>query len=144
MIRMSVRDTELAGYLVPHGAYVLIDEYAMHHRPDYFSDPQTFDPSRFTPENENLLPKFAYLPFGTGPRVCIGQHFALMEAQLVLASLNQRVQFELEQDRSVKPKAELTLHTDGSIPAIVHHRSKTTADTLNVIGSKEDRRLITT
>lgn len=123
MIRMSVRESELGGYKVPNGAYVLIDEYAMHHRPDYFSSPQVFDPARFTAENENLLPKYAYLPFGTGPRVCIGQHFALMEAQLVLAILNQRVEFKLEQDRPVKPKAELTLHTDAAIPAIVRSRS---------------------
>lgn len=82
---------------------MLIDEYAMHHRPDYFSSPQVFDPARFTADTESLLPRFAYLPFGTGPRVCIGQHFALMEAQLVLAILNERVEFELEQDRPVRP-----------------------------------------
>ena len=127
MIRMSVRDTELGGYMVPRGAYVLIDEYAMHHRPDYFNDPQIFDPARFTTENESRLPRFAYLPFGTGPRVCIGQHFALMEAQLALAILNQRVEFRLEQDRPVKPKAELTLHTDGTIPAAVFYRSRSDA-----------------
>jgi cytochrome P450 len=131
IIRMAARDTDLSGYEVPKGAYVLIDEYAMHHRPDYFSTPQVYDPARFTVENESLLPKCAYLPFGTGPRVCIGQHFALMEAQLVLAILNQRVEFELEQERSVKPKAELTLHTDGAIPAIVHyHRQHRTASTI--------------
>ncbi len=124
MIRMAARDTELGGYKVPGGAYVLIDEYAMHHKPDYFSKPQVFDPARFTAKNENLLPKFAYLPFGTGPRVCIGLHFALMEAQLVLGILNQRVEFELEQDQPVKPKAELTLHTDGAIPAIVRCRNR--------------------
>lgn len=129
MIRMAARDTDLGGYRVPKGAYVLIDEYAMHHRPDYFSNPQVFDPARFTAENESLLPKHAYLPFGTGPRVCIGQHFALMEAQLVLAILNQRVEFELEQDQPVKPKAELTLHTEGPMPASVHHRSSSFKET---------------
>lgn len=123
MVRMAVRDTELGGYKVPRGAYVLIDAYAMHHRPDYFSNPQVFDPARFTPESENMLAKFAYLPFGTGQRVCIGQHFALMEAQLVLAILNQRVELELAQDRPVKPKAELTLHTDGPIAAVVRTRN---------------------
>lgn len=123
MIRMAARDTELGGYRVPKGAYVLIDEYAMHHHPNCFSNPQVFDPARFTAENESLLPKYAYFPFGTGPRVCIGQHFALMEAQLVLAILNQCVEFELEQDRSVGLKPELTLHTDGPIPAILQHRN---------------------
>jgi cytochrome P450 len=122
MIRMSTRNTELGGYKVPKRAFVLIDEYAMHHRPDYFKDPHIFDPARFTPENEAELPRFAYLPFGTGPRVCIGQHFALMEAQLVLAILNQRAEFQLEQVRTVRPKAELTLHTDRGIPASVHLR----------------------
>lgn len=122
MIRMAVRDTTLGGYHVPRGAFVLLDAYAMHHRPDYFADPQLYDPQRFTAENEDALPRYAYLPFGTGPRVCIGQHFALMEAQLVLAVLTERVELTLGSDKAVQPRAELTLRTSGPVAAVVHRR----------------------
>jgi cytochrome P450 len=144
MIRMAVRDTTLGGYRVPNGAFVLIDAYAMHHRPDYFPNPHMFDPARFTPENEAQLPRFAYLPFGTGPRVCIGQHFALMEAQLVLGILIQRVEFKLELSKPIRPKAELTLRTNGPMPATVHRRSRISSDPSMALGSKINRRVITT
>lgn len=142
MIRMAVQDTTLGGYRVPKGAFVLIDAYAMHHRPDYFTRPHVFDPNRFTPENEGQLPRFAYLPFGTGPRVCIGQHFALMEAQLVLAILVQHVEFHLQLKQPVRPKAELTLRTNGPVPAIVHHRGDPSSDRLSPTGRARTTELI--
>lgn len=127
MIRMAVRDTTIGGYRVPEGAIVLLDAYAMHHRPDYFPRPEQFNPQRFTAENESRLPRYAFLPFGTGPRVCIGQHFALMEAQLILATLAQKVQLEMESAQPVKVKAELTLRPSGPVRARVQHRTKRVA-----------------
>jgi cytochrome P450 len=58
---------------------VAISPYTLHRNPAYFPDPERFDPDRWTPENEATIPRYAYLPFGAGPHVCIGNHFALME-----------------------------------------------------------------
>lgn len=142
LIRMAMRDTTLGGYSIPKGAFVLIDAYAMHHRPDYFPNPQLFSPERFTLENESLLPRYGYLPFGTGPRVCIGQHFALMEAQLVLAVLAQRVELELRSEKTVRPKAELTLRTDGPVLTIVHHRGMDKSNLFSVTKASQFAELL--
>ncbi len=97
----------------------------MHHRPDYFPDPEAFRPERFAPEQEKNLPRSAYIPFGGGPRICIGNHFALMEAQLLLATLAQRVTFELAPNQSLEldPNKSLTIRTKNTIKMIVHRRS---------------------
>lgn len=124
IIRMAVRDTTLGGYRVPSGAIVLLDAYAMHHRPDYFPHPAKFDPERFTPQNENSIPRFAYLPFGTGPRVCIGRHFAVMEANLILSILVQHIHFERAFTYPIKPHAELTLRPGTPITEVIRFRDK--------------------
>ena len=89
----------------------------MHRRADYFADPERFDPDRFAPEREKQLPRGAYLPFGAGPRVCIGNHFALMEGQLILATLAQRVRFVAPSSaRAVEPEPLVTLRPKGGLP----------------------------
>ncbi len=123
MIRMAMRDTTLDGFHIPGGAIVLLDIYAMHHRPEYFSRPGSFNPDRFAAQNESMLPRYTYLPFGTGPRVCIGQHFAIMEAHLILATLVQHKRFERGFDHPIKPRAELTLRPSHPIVTLVHKRS---------------------
>ena len=81
--------------MCPRNRGKLICSYTLHRNPTYFPDPERIDPERWTPENEAKLPRYAYLPFGAGPHVCIGNHFAMMEAQLVLATLVQHVTFAL-------------------------------------------------
>jgi cytochrome P450 len=93
--------------------------YAMHHRPDLWADPYRFDPSRFTMEAEGSRPRMAYFPFSAGPRICIGNHFALMEGQLLLATLLSRARFELAVDE-VEPEPGVTLRPRGGIPMRVH------------------------
>lgn len=90
MGRKAVADTEIDGYRIPAGADVYVSAYATHRHPDYWTDPETFDPERFTPEAEAARPRYAFFPFGGGPRACIGQHFAMLEATLALATLLQR------------------------------------------------------
>lgn len=90
MGRKAVADTEIGGYRIPAGADVYVSAYATHRHPDYWSDPEAFDPERFTPEAEAARPRYAFFPFGGGPRACIGQHFAMLEASLALATLLQR------------------------------------------------------
>ncbi|MDO9020428.1 MAG: cytochrome P450 [Deltaproteobacteria bacterium] len=122
--RRALRDVEVAGRHIPKGHLVIINIIGMHHDPALFPDPERFDPERFTPEAEKALPKNAFLPFGAGPRVCIGNHFALMEGHLALATLAQRVRFERSPSA---PPAEMeplvTLRPKGGMPMTVHRRA---------------------
>jgi cytochrome P450 len=77
--RQALRGVEIDGYLVPKGWAVLLAPYTLHRREDCFPEPETFDPERFTPQREKQLPRYAYLPFGAGPRICIGMYFAMMK-----------------------------------------------------------------
>lgn len=101
--RQALHDVEIGGYLVPKGWMVLLSPYTLHHREDTFPQPETFDPERFTPEREKQLPRYAYLPFGAGPRNCIGMYFAMMEGQLLLATLAQRLHFTLVPGQTIEP-----------------------------------------
>lgn len=122
--RTALHATELGGYPIRKGDVLFAGIYAMHHRPDYFPDPETFRPERFAPEQEKHLPRYAYLPFGGGPRICIGNHFALMEGQLLLAALAQRVTFERAPGQSLEldPNKSLTMRTKDPITMIVRRR----------------------
>lgn len=101
---------------------VAISPYTLHRNPAYFPDPERFDPDRWTPENEAKLPRYAYLPFGAGPHICIGNQFALMEAQLVLATLVQRVTFDLVSGQVIEPEPLITLRSRGGIRVVVRRR----------------------
>jgi cytochrome P450 len=107
--RAIVEPMEIDGVAVKPGDLVVLCMYAVHHNADYFPDPEKFDPERFSPDRESQIPRYAYLPFGAGPRVCIGSGFALMEARLILATLMQRISFTLvpEQTITMLPGATL-------------------------------------
>jgi cytochrome P450 len=107
--RIALEDVELDGYTVPKGSTIFISPYVMHHLPHYFAEPEAFKPERFTTEFEKALPKYAYMPFGGGTRVCIGNSFALMEAQLVLVTIAQRFHLELATKEPVQYNAQITL-----------------------------------
>jgi cytochrome P450 len=83
--RRCIREDEFAGYRIPAGSSVVISPYALHRHPDFWREPEVFDPSRFLEEGN--LP--AYLPFGHGPRYCIGHEFAMMEGQIIIAMVIQ-------------------------------------------------------
>jgi cytochrome P450 len=113
--RQATSDVEIGGYLLPRGTILFICPYAVHRRPDLWPDPEAFDPDRFTPEAEAARPRLAYLPFGAGPRVCIGIHFALMEAQLVLARIAQRFTLSALEDEPNPPMPLGSLRTSRPI-----------------------------
>ena len=121
MSRAALKDVVIDGYQVHKGDVVLIVPYTMHNRPDYFPRPFEFDPERFTPEREKQLPRYAYLPFGAGPRICIGNYFAMMEGQLLLSTLAQRVTFELVPGQEIKPdpSKSLTLRPDRHVQMVI-------------------------
>lgn len=107
--RQANADVVIDGYTIAKGARLFISPYVMHHLPQYFADPDAFRPERFTPEFEESLPRYAYMPFGGGPRVCIGNAFAMMEAQLVLAAVAQRYALQLAPDAKVETRPMITL-----------------------------------
>jgi cytochrome P450 len=122
--RVALRDVTVGGYRVKRGTTVFMSPYALHRRADYFPSPACFDPERFTPKNEARLPRYTYMPFGAGPRICIGNHFALMEGQLLLATLAQRVTFALVTGQEIVPDPKVTTRPKGDIQMVVHRRGK--------------------
>lgn len=88
--RTVISEFELRGYKIPAGSNVVMSQWIMHRDPRYFPDPEKFDPSRWATERAQKLPRFAYFPFGGGPRQCIGNSFAIMEATLLLATIAER------------------------------------------------------
>ncbi|MBI4956347.1 MAG: cytochrome P450 [Myxococcales bacterium] len=101
--RQALEPVDIGGYRVPEGGYCTVFPWALHHRPELYPDPDRFLPERFTPEAEERRPRHAFVPFGAGPRVCIGNHFALLEGPLVLATLLGRAHLEPCDSRPVEP-----------------------------------------
>jgi cytochrome P450 len=120
--REPLDDVTIADYEVPKGALLSINSFVMQRDPRFFPDPDRFDPERFAPGWEERIPRYAYLPFGSGPRVCIGNGFAMMEARLILATIAQRYRLSLEPGQTVKPIQLVTLRPNGPIRMRVHRR----------------------
>lgn len=121
--RIASRPVSLAGFRLLPGTTVGVNIWGMHHRPDVFADPARFDPARFDQDRERDIPRSFYLPFGAGPRVCIGNQFALVEGQVLIATLAQRVEIDATRSRSVQPEPLVTLRQRGGIAAEIHRRS---------------------
>ncbi|MBP7999561.1 MAG: cytochrome P450 [Chloroflexi bacterium] len=113
--RTPMEDVTIGRTFIPKGSNVTVAPYAQHRLARYFPDPERFDPERFTPEREKQLPKYAYLPFGAGPRVCIGNSFAMMEAQLILATIAQRYRLRLAPHQEVKQAMQITLSPENGL-----------------------------
>jgi len=109
--REATEDVEIGGYFVPKGAQILLSQWVVHRDPRWFPNPEAFDPERWADTSE--LPRYAYFPFGGGPRVCIGNHFAMMEATLVLAAVLQRYRVDLLPGEKLELKPSVTLRQKG-------------------------------
>jgi len=107
--REPIEDVRIGGYDVPRGSLVTVNTYAMHRDRRFFEDPERFDPERFGPGWEERIDRYAFLPFGGGPRVCIGNGFAMMEARLLLATIAQRWRFSLEPGQEILPMQLVTV-----------------------------------
>ncbi len=127
ILRQVLEDVELRGYRVPRGSLVAMSPYIIHHDPRFYSNPDKFDPSRWTETFTEQLHKFAYLPFSRGPRVCIGERFAWCEGILALAYFTQRWDFDLAPFQDVKPGSMMTLRPEGEIEIIVRRRNENDA-----------------
>jgi cytochrome P450 len=113
--RIAEADDEICGYKIPAGTILVVSPYVMHHHPAYWENPESFDPQRFLPERAAGRPRYAYFPFGGGPRMCIGNSLALTEAQLLLATITQRYHLELATDPPVEPLPLVTLRQKGGL-----------------------------
>jgi len=109
LAREPIEDVTLGGYDVPKGSLVSANTYAIQRDGRFFADPERYDPERFAPGWEERIPRYAYLPFGGGPRACIGSGFAMMEARLILATVAQSYKLSLEPDATIKPIQLVTL-----------------------------------
>jgi cytochrome P450 len=114
--RMAIESDEIGGYAIPKGTTIAICPYVLHRNPAYWDDPDAFDPDRFLPERSNDRSRFAYLPFGDGPRICIGKNFAMMEAKIVLAMLASRFRIRLATDHHVDIDPRITLRPRNGMP----------------------------
>lgn len=120
--RKAIADDELQGYPIPANSIILVSPYATQHHPDYWPDPERFDPERFIPERSADRPHYAYFPFSSGPRKCIGSSFAMMEAQLILATIAQRYQLRLVTGHPVEPQMLVTLRPKYGLRMTIHER----------------------
>jgi cytochrome P450 len=118
-MRQALGPDQLGGYAVPKNAVITISPWVTHRHPQFWEEPERFDPERFTPARVRERPRFAYLPFSGGPRLCIGNEFALMESTLVLAMLVQRYGLQLVPGTVVEPESRLTLRPRGGLPMIL-------------------------
>jgi len=120
--RRAAGDDQLGPYRMPAGAHIVISPYALHRRPDYWPEPDAFWPERFAPGARTDRPKLAYLPFGGGTRICIGNSFAMMEHAIVLAAAVRHWHLESIPGREVKTEPRITLRPRGGLPMRVLQR----------------------
>lgn len=109
MSRMALADDHIGPYRIPKGDTVVVSPYLLHHDPAHWPNPEHFDPDRFAPSADAGRPAYAYLPFGGGPRLCIGNQFALMEMQILLALLVQAFAIEQVDPNPIRPQPLITL-----------------------------------
>ena len=109
VFRRTEEPLQIGQYLLPAGSHIVLSQWVTHRDPRWFTDPERFNPDRWSEESASKLPRFAYFPFGGGPRVCIGAGFAMMEATLLLATIAQRYRMRLATDHPVKLLASITL-----------------------------------
>ncbi|GHO71242.1 cytochrome P450 [Ktedonobacter sp. SOSP1-52] len=122
--RSALAEDKIGGYTISKGAYVLMFPSATHRHPDFWERPDVFDPERFAPVQAAGRHRFAYIPFGGGPRVCIGNQFALTEAQLILATILSRYQFRLPPGASVASEPLITLRPRGKLLMTIYPREE--------------------
>jgi cytochrome P450 len=121
--REAIEPCTIGGYPVPVGMTIFMSQWVVHHDPRFFDDPEEFRPERWADGLIRRIPKHAYFPFGGGPRICIGNIFAIMEAVLLLATIAQRFRLTLVPGTKVRPWPSMTLRPDGGLPMIVHERA---------------------
>jgi cytochrome P450 len=127
LTRRAVAADNIGGYDVPAGADVIVSPYTLHRHPAFWPDPARFDPARFDPARfdpaqAGAAHRYAYIPFGAGPRVCVGSHLGTLEATLVAAMVARRFRLQPVPDRQARAEAMLSLRPRGGLPMVVRDR----------------------
>lgn len=117
--RMAKEEDTIGGWHVPAGADVVLCPYTMHRHPEFWENPDRFDPTRFEPGRSAGRPRYAYIPFGAGPRVCVGSTLGLMEATIVIATIAREVRLTTAPGHRPVPEPMLTLRQAGGLPMTV-------------------------
>ncbi len=120
--RTPIQADEVGGFSIAPGTVVSICPYVTHRNPQLWLNPENFDPERFSPENEKTIQEFSYFPFSAGPRSCIGEHFAMTEAILILSILSSKFRLTLRPGGEVKTNASITLSPLGGLPMTIQAR----------------------
>ena len=119
--REALEETEVGGYRVPKGTQLFAFQWVTHRDPRYFDEPDAFKPERWSADAAEQAPKYAYFPFGGGPRQCIGNYFAMMEIVLLLATIGQRFRFTLDPNYTVEVLPVLSLRPKNGIKVITQN-----------------------
>lgn len=114
-VRDAIGPDQMGDYTIPAGAMVMLSQYITHRHPEFWENPEVFDPSRFSPERSEGRPRYAFFPFGGGPRVCLGSHFAVLEATLVIAMVAQRYRLRLLPGQRIEPRMVGTLRPSAPV-----------------------------
>jgi cytochrome P450 len=122
LTREAVEEDVVNGYVVPAGSDVVVCPYTLHRHPDFWPEPERFDPDRFAPDRAGDRPRYAHIPFGAGPRFCVGSHLGLMEATFVLALLARELRLHTAPEHKVTPQPMLSLRLGGGLPMTVATR----------------------
>ena len=113
MMRKVAKDTEIDGYALKAGSLAIFSIFNLHHHPEFWPEPERFDPERFL-SDENR--RFSYMPFGTGERICIGNHFAMLESQLLLSMIVRQYDLKLLNAGEAEIDMAVSLRPKGGIP----------------------------
>lgn len=122
LAREALDDDEILGHRIPKGSSIVISPWLLHRHKKLWIEPERFDPERFRPEAAAKRHRYAYIPFGGGPRICIGMGFALQEAILILATVAQRYRLRLAPGHRVEPVGLITLRPKGGLPMYLEPR----------------------
>ena len=120
--REAVKDCEIGGYEIPASCVIMMSQWVMHRSPKYFENPEVFQPERWENDLEKRLTRGVYIPFGDGPRICIGKGFALMEAVLLLVTIAQKYQLSLVPDFPIVPQPSITLRPEHGLKMVASKR----------------------
>ena len=123
LVRTAVQDCEIGGYQIRAGNSIAMSQWVMQRDARYFEEPCEFKPERWAADRMKNLPRFAYFPFGGGPRVCIGESFAMMELCLVVATIAPHFHATLVSDQAIEALPSITLHPKAGIRVHLNRRS---------------------
>jgi cytochrome P450 len=123
MERRATRADEIGGHAIPAGSTVVVSPWVTHRHPDFWEEPERFDPDRFSPERSAGRPHLAYIPFGAGPRYCVGGPFAMTEALVITAMVMRSFRLRLVAGQEVVPLPGITLRARDGLRMTVEERA---------------------